>query len=187
MVSKGCRVGSTSEKESRWVGLGRDPELGSQGHSQGFCCSLGPRGFFPTHFLVLLSHWQVTRPRPNAAGSKASDCSLTSSQVRVVGGGLHLLPQGTKMGSMAPGVLATTFRISSSETQKRSLWKTFLQRNRGCSPQSICGEMLAWGPLCPSPSRPSGHLVPGHPTRDHRTRAPSTLRPSESQPGPPPP
>lgn len=30
-------------------------------------------------------------------------------------------PSAHKMGSMAPGTLATTFRISASETQKRSL------------------------------------------------------------------
>lgn len=35
-----------------------------------------------------------------------------------------------RMGSTAPGVLTTTFRISSSETLRPSLWKTFLQRQR---------------------------------------------------------
>lgn len=71
-----------------------------------------------------VSHGEVTGPCPNV---------MAPARTAVLGGSSGTVLRSItfswsahKMGSMAPGVLATTFRISASETQKRSLRKTFL-------------------------------------------------------------
>lgn len=75
---------------------------------------------------------------------------------------------------MAPGTLATTLRMSSSETQKHSLRKTFLQSSKvrpqsnaprgqrlshSTAPAFLGGERLSEVPSCLHPQRPSGHLA----------------------------
>lgn len=92
-----------------------------------------------------------TRPALPGRSSPASTLSLTAH----------------KTGSMAPGVVATTLRISSSETQKPSLWRTFPQRKQGTALRIDC------------PAEPGGRA--GSPP----CRGPGTHRdpwPSRSQP-----
>lgn len=109
-------------------------------------------------------------PFPGFTLSQFQGCTTVPTRPALPGGSspASTLPlTAHKTGLMAPGMVATTLRISSSETQKPSLWRTFPQRKQGTAlradrpaePGGRAGSPLCRGPGThrdpwPSRSRP---------------------------------
>lgn len=149
-------------------GHGLDPSASEKGCRPVGHGDTGPRPHLLAGFTLIVRQRAVSQQSRGHGHAAVATCAAMPGGSSLAS---TLSLPALRMGSTAPGVLTTTFRISSSETLRPSLWRTFLQR-QWVQPETggpagtptSCGAAGLGCLPAPAPTEAWGHLIPScHP------------------------